>query len=150
MSSFDIKNLYTNILVHETIRIILNLIFINSVNVFLGLTRNSFKTLLELASCNSFFVFNNILYKQIDGLGMGLPLSGCLSNIFFYVIMNPYGWKTVPLNLILYFTNVTLTTLLFCSMMLLWHLCFLEYMKHPNIDFTIISILLWNTSKLAK
>ena len=83
MSSFDIKNLYTNIPAHETIRIILNLIFINSVNVFLGLTRNSFKTLLELASCNSFFVFNNILYKQIDGLGMGLPLSGCLSYIFF-------------------------------------------------------------------
>ena len=74
MSSFDIKILYTNIPVHETIRIILNLIFINSVNVFLGLTRNSFKTLLELASCNSFFVFNNILYKQIDGLGMGLLL----------------------------------------------------------------------------
>ena len=138
MSSFDIKNLYTNIPVHETIRIILNLIFINSVNVFLGLTRNSFKTLLELVSCNSFFVFNNILYKQIDGQGMGLPLSGCLSNIFLCyhesiwlencpIEFKPLFYKRYLDNTFILFNDASHAPL------------FLEYMnsKHPNIDFTM-------------
>ena len=33
------------------------------------------------AVLNSFFIFNNKLYTQIDGLGMGLPLGQTFANI---------------------------------------------------------------------
>ena len=31
---------------------------------------------------NSFFIFNDKLFRQIEGLGMGLPLSPTFANIF--------------------------------------------------------------------
>ena len=40
------------------------------------------KSLLELAGTNSFFLFNEQLYRQKEGLGMGLPISPVMANIF--------------------------------------------------------------------
>ena len=138
MSSFDISNLYTNIPIHETINILLNLIYSNGVISFLGLSRNLFKNLLELASCNSFFVFNDVLYKQTDGLGMGLPLSGCLSNIF--LCFNESIWlSNCPIN----FKPVFYKRYLDDTFILFHHPShaplFLQYMnnQHPNITFTM-------------
>ena len=48
----------------------------------MGLTKDLFKNLLELSVLNSFFIFNDKLYKQIEGLGMGLPLGPTFANIF--------------------------------------------------------------------
>ena len=48
----------------------------------MGLEKQDFKTLLELSVFNSVFIFNQQYYKQDDGLGMGLPLSPILANIF--------------------------------------------------------------------
>ena len=82
MCSFDITNLYTNIPLQETIDIILNYLFFSTNNVVLGLSRKLFSDMLQLAVLNSFFVFNQKLYRQIEGLGMGLPLAPTLANIF--------------------------------------------------------------------
>jgi len=41
-----------------------------------------FRQLLTLAVCNTFFMFNGKFYKQLDGLGMGLPLGPTFANIF--------------------------------------------------------------------
>ena len=82
MASYDVTNLYTNVPLVETINIILDTIFIDNLRSFIGLSREFLKTLLELAVTNSFFIFNNQLYKQSDGLGMGLPLAPCFANIF--------------------------------------------------------------------
>ena len=38
--------------------------------------------MLETAVLNSFFLFNDDLYQQIDGVGMGLPLGPTFANIF--------------------------------------------------------------------
>ena len=59
-------------------------------DLVIGLSRNLFKQMLELSVCNSFFVFNNMLYKQKDGLGMGLPLSPTFANIF--LSFNEKNW----------------------------------------------------------
>ena len=45
-------------------------------------TKRLFRTLLELAVLNSYFLFDNVLYKQDDGVGMGLPLGPTFANIF--------------------------------------------------------------------
>ena len=70
MCSFDIENLYTNVPLQETINICTDLMFSFNVSTVLGLSREYFKRLLELSVTNSIFLFNNALYKQIDGLGM--------------------------------------------------------------------------------
>ena len=47
-----------------------------------GITKRLFRTLLELAVLNSYFLFDNVLYRQGDGVGMGLPLGPTFANIF--------------------------------------------------------------------
>ena len=51
-------------------------------STILGLSATFFKTILELSVLNSFFLFNNKFYQQLDGLGMGLPLGPTFANIF--------------------------------------------------------------------
>ena len=79
---YDIENLYTNVPLSETTDIILSILLKNVNDLVIGLSKNLFKQRLELSVCNSFFVFNNMLYKPKDGLGMGLPLSPTFANIF--------------------------------------------------------------------
>ena len=44
--------------------------------------RMFFRNLLAMATKESFFMFNNRFYKQIDGVAMGSPLGPALANIF--------------------------------------------------------------------
>ena len=81
MVSCDIESLFTNVPVKETIDIILNKLFSNT-KIYEGFTRSDFQSLLELAVGDSFFSFNNNLYKQTDGLAMGSPLGPIFANIF--------------------------------------------------------------------
>ena len=81
MVSYDITSLYTNIPVIETIEIICNKFFQNS-TLYHGYNRAQFKQLLLLTVNNTQFIFNEILYKQIDGLSMGNPAAPHLANIF--------------------------------------------------------------------
>ena len=82
MASFDVENLFTNIPLHETIDICLSSLFKSVNDCVMGLNRNCFKSLLELSVLNSIFVFAGKFYRQIDGLGMGLPLGPTFANIF--------------------------------------------------------------------
>ena len=58
----------------ETINICLDNLFPTPTNVVAGLPLTHFRSFLELALLNSYFIFNNELYKQVEGLGMGLSL----------------------------------------------------------------------------
>ena len=81
MASFDIESLYTNIPLIETINIILQLAFTNN-NKFHNFKKFQFKKLLELSLLDTHFLFNNNLYKQINGLAMGQPVAPVMANIF--------------------------------------------------------------------
>ena len=65
----------------ETIEISLNKLFVDATTTVIGLSRKLFKDLLQCSVLNSFFLFNDRFYKQIDGLGMGLPLGPTFANI---------------------------------------------------------------------
>ena len=69
MGSLDTDSLFTNIPLEETIEICTNNLFKNS-DVVHGLKKSEFKDLLSLATKESYFIFNNILYKQIDGIAI--------------------------------------------------------------------------------
>ena len=51
-------------------------------DIYEGYSKSEFKTLLSLASKESYFFFNEVLYKQKDGVAMGLPLGPTLANAF--------------------------------------------------------------------
>ena len=78
--SMDIVSLYTNIPVKETINIATELIYENG--NFRNLSKNEFRKLLDSITSNTFFIFNSMYYKQLDGLAMGSPLSAALANVF--------------------------------------------------------------------
>ena len=61
----DIDSLFTNIPLEETIEIYTNNFFKNKYLVH-GLKKSKFKDLLSLAAKESYFIFNNILYKLTE------------------------------------------------------------------------------------
>ena len=81
MYSFDVESLFTNIPLNETVDICLNKIFANS-NTFHNFNKKQLKTLLELATKETYFIFDNKTFQQIDGVAMGSPLGPTLANIF--------------------------------------------------------------------
>ena len=137
MCSFDVQSLFTQIPLAETINIIIDLVFENN-QYFHSFNKKQFKELLELATLNSYFIFNDKLYKQVDGVAMGSPLGPTLANIFLNY--NEKIWLNIcPTNFKpnYYKRYVDDTFVLFddpnkSSL-------FLNYLnsKHPNIKFTI-------------
>ena len=47
-----------------------------------GFTKSGLKQLLCLATKEFYFIFNSLLYKQIDGVAMGSPLRPSFANAF--------------------------------------------------------------------
>ena len=87
MGSLDVDSLFTNISLKETINICTSLIYKN-VDVIEGINKSEFENLLSLATQESYFMFNDILYKQKNGVAMGSPLGPTMANVFlsFYEI----------------------------------------------------------------
>ena len=78
MASLDVESFFTNIPLEETIKNCVNNLFSN--NFYSGkLSRKDLYYLLKLATTESSFIFDNKLYKQIDGAAMGSPLGPTLS-----------------------------------------------------------------------
>ena len=99
--SFDIESLFTNIPVSETIKIATDMAFPDGQDLYKGLRKEQFIKLLELCAKDTVFVFNDQLYKQIDGMATGNPLGPIFADIF----LDHYEKKSNP-----NFTNVMLMT----------------------------------------
>lgn len=138
MCSYDITSLFTQIPLQETINIILDKAFPTMNSTFHGFNRKQFKSVLELAVCNSFFIFNDNLYQQTDGVAMGSPLGPTLANIFLCHYETTW-LNSCPTNIKpkLYTRYVDDTFVLFDNATKSQE--FLTYLnrKHSNIKFTI-------------
>ena len=137
MVSLDISSLYTNVPKNETISILTSEIYDNG-NTFGNLSKSEFKKMMTLAVDDTYFIFNDKCYEQIDGLAMGSPLSATLANIF--LCYHERNWiENCPLEFRpkLYRRYVDDTFLIFDNeeQAKLFH----EYMnnRHPKINFTI-------------
>ena len=51
-------------------------------NTIHNLDRNNMRELLTLAAYESFFIFDQVMYRQIDGVSMVSPLGPILANAF--------------------------------------------------------------------
>ena len=89
MGSLGVDSLFTNIPLAETINICTELIYDQNDSTE-GLNESVFKELLSLATEKSYFIFNEFLYRQIDGVAMGSPLRPTLVMLSF-VFMKKSG-----------------------------------------------------------
>ena len=81
MASLDVDSPFTNIPLDETINIIIEKLFSENETVH-NLNKDQSKCLLNLATKESYFLFDGKLYQQVDGVPMGSPLGPTLANIF--------------------------------------------------------------------
>ena len=81
MGSLDVDSLFTNIPLEETIDICTNTLFENMEKVE-GLSKIEFKEVLSLATKESYFIFKEQLYEQVDRFATVLPLFPTLDNVF--------------------------------------------------------------------
>ena len=81
MCSFDIKSLFTNVPLDETINICVNELYNSNLNPPM-FPKEICQSLLYMAAKNVEFRFNNYIYRQVDGVAMGSPLGPVLANIF--------------------------------------------------------------------
>ena len=81
MGSLDVDALFTSLPLDETINICVSELFKDK-ELVNGLNRTEIKSLLELASKDTLFLFDGVLYHQIDGVAMGSPIGPTFANIF--------------------------------------------------------------------
>ena len=71
MVSFDVCSLFTNIPLNETIDLAVDLIF--EKHKSLKATRGKLRELFEFSTSKTNFIFQGVIYDQIDGIAMGSP-----------------------------------------------------------------------------
>ena len=109
-----------------------------SIRVFKFLWLLPFRALLSLACKNTHFLFNKVLYKQIDGVSMGSPLGPTLAN--FFLTFNEKKWISecpIAFKPLFYKRYVDDTFVIFSNSDHATH--FLNYInaQHRNISFTM-------------
>ena len=137
MASLDVESLFTNIPLDETIDICCAALFKHK-RLVNGMNKREFRTLMEFATKDMMFLFNDRYYRQIEGVAMGSPLGPILANIFLchhekrWLRNCPAEFK--PINYIRYVDD---------TFVLFWdesHVDkFQKYLneQHPNIKFTV-------------
>ena len=77
----DVDSLFTRVSLDETIDICFNQLS-ETTDTVESFRKSELKQLLCLATKESYFIFNNLLYKQIDVAAIGSPLRPPIANAF--------------------------------------------------------------------
>ncbi|BHF65825.1 hypothetical protein SprV_0200883800 [Sparganum proliferum] len=80
MFSLDVSSLFTNVPVTETIDYICE--FLSASQREIGIPTKTLKELSLRCTLNVQFLFDNQLYRQVDGVAMGSPLGSLLADVF--------------------------------------------------------------------
>ena len=86
MCSFDVVSLFTNIPLRETFKVCLDTLYRYDDVVPPTIPEKLLEKLFINATTDVEFSFNDIMYRQIDGVAMGPPLGPALANIFVGVL----------------------------------------------------------------
>ena len=130
MVSLDVDSLFTNIPLDETIDICVDSLCIDNENPP-NISKHDFRNLLNIATKESFFMFNNKYYKQVDGAAMGSPLGPALANIFMCSFESKW-LRDCPNDFLPEFYRCYVMTYLHCFLLLIIQIN-LRCICHPNI-----------------
>ena len=89
MVSFDVTSLYTNILIIDTLNIIID--YVHSDDQFArktAITQDKFVDLVNLVLTTTWYTFNSQFYQQTDGVAMGGPAFSTTAEIYMQVHEN--------------------------------------------------------------
>ena len=81
MVSFDVVSLFTNVPLAETIELVIERLYDNNNSNAIPFEKSVFCQLMFMAK-QGLFMYNDKLYKQIDGVTMGSPLGPTLADFF--------------------------------------------------------------------
>ena len=70
LMSFYVVSLFTKVPIQD------------SLEIFKWKTNDEIATLVKLCLRSTFFLFQDIIYEQVDGVAMGLPLSPIIGNLY--------------------------------------------------------------------
>ena len=90
MTSLDIDALFTNIPLYQTIDIWVKKLLKTQDTLAKGKSKNDIRDLLNFATKESFFLFNNNFYIQVDGLAIKSALKDTFFAIVDRMLLNPY------------------------------------------------------------
>ena len=82
MCSFDVVSLFTNVPIDETVDICMDVLYRNDDVDTPWVSEAAFRHLMLSVTTGVEFSFNDVMYKQVDGVAMGSPLGPVLANIF--------------------------------------------------------------------
>ena len=137
MASLDVDSLFTNIPLDETIDISIDSLYKDDENSP-KIPQDVFRNLLTVAPKESFFMFNNKFYKQIDVVTMGSPLGPALANIFMCSFRNKwlkdYTHSLKPVFYRRYVDNIFIT---FSSLNQVEKFKKYLFSKHPSMKFSL-------------
>ena len=135
MGSLDVDSFFTNRLYEETINICTNLLH-NNEDVIEVINKSEFKNLLSLATQESYFIFNHVLYKQQDGLAMGSPLGPTMANVLLFYEIKWLEQCPKEFKPVFYRRYVHGIFVLFESAEHLLKICSYFNTCHPNMSFS--------------
>ena len=95
MIFFDVKNLFNNVPLHQTIEIILSKVY-QEQKIKTSIPKNILRELLYLCTKEVHFMFKDEIYIQSDRVAMGSPLGTSLANIFMTSLEEEVIPKLMP------------------------------------------------------
>ena len=87
MASFDVKSLFTNIVIIETIDFCVENFYKIQANID-SISKSFFRRLSQIKFFESYFIFNQNYIKQCDGVAVGSPPGPMLINVFMCQFQN--------------------------------------------------------------
>ena len=134
--SFDVKSLYTNVPLDETIKLISEKVYSDSSLSVPPFPKKVFTKLLKFAT-SGMFLYRDTLYKQVDGVAMGSPLGPSLANFFLGYLEEQKFFSNSSISPKFYVRYVDDIFAVFDK-----NVCFKPFLdhincQHPNIKFTV-------------
>ena len=134
MVSFDVVSLFTNVPLISTIELITERVYQSASHP--PFSRTVFKNMMKTAT-QGYFLFNDTLYQQVDGVIMGSPLGPTMANFFLAVLETEWLSEAGGHNPALYLRYVDDIFAIFRHGVGIDAFLTKINQAHPNIKFTV-------------
>ena len=136
MVSFEVVSLFTNVPLAETIELVIERLHENNNSSAIPFEKRVFRQLMFMAT-QGLFMYNDKLYKQIDGMTMGSPLGSTLANFFLGCLEEKIFENNCNVVSKLHLRHIDDTNALFDNKNDRFEILDLVNSQHNDIKFTI-------------